>query len=122
MANKNQANTHVYPLAHSAKDERVSKAVSVWSNSPNLTVQQVMLAAQFCHDDAYNRAKQAWIRRRAPTKKSLKKPTIISLFDDGTDKSSLTASPVPKLARSGPANPLPISKSQGNRWQSLYQW
>jgi len=43
---------HTYAAAMSAKDPRVGRAVQLWQKSPALTVEQVMLAAEFSPVDA----------------------------------------------------------------------
>ena len=52
--------------ATSPNDGRVAEAVALLVKCPALTLEQVMLAVRFTAADAANRAKQAWIRRRAP--------------------------------------------------------
>jgi hypothetical protein len=110
-----------YTAAASVKDPRVDKAVQIWLNSPALTVVQVMHAAQFCPDDAVNRSKQAWIRRRAPTKKETRKqskPSSVELRSPESAVSSLTEeSPTAatndgKNKRKTPAHPMPKPASR----------
>ena len=84
---------HTYAAAMSAKDPRVGRAVQLWQKSPALTVEQVMLAAEFSPVDAKSRKCQAWIRRRAPLKKNAKKPALIEVQSPDTAVSSLTESP-----------------------------
>ena len=50
---------------------RVTEAIALLVKCPALTLEQVMLAVRFTAADAANRAKQAWIRRRAPLKKGV---------------------------------------------------
>ena len=97
-----------YPVAKSAKDERVASAAALWLKNPGSSCAQIMLASKFNADDSHSHAKQMWIRRRAPTKKSLKKPKTVVLAEDATAESSLTMSPMktnnPPL--SAPAHPV----------------
>ena len=48
-----------------------SPNVALLVKCPALTLEQVMLAVRLTAVDAANRAKQAWIRRRAPLKKGV---------------------------------------------------
>ena len=82
-----------YPVAKSPKDERVTAAAALWLKNPGLSCAQIMLASKFNAEDSHSHAKQMWIRRRAPTKKSLKKPTAVVLAGDATAESTLTMSP-----------------------------
>ena len=70
--------------ATSPNDGRVAEAVALLVKCPALTLEQVMLAVRFTAADAANRAKQAWIRRRAPLKKELRAPTSIQLTSSDT--------------------------------------
>jgi hypothetical protein len=78
--------------ATSPNDGRVAEAVALLVKCPALTLEQVMLAVRFTAADAANRAKQAWIRRRAPLKKELRTPTSIQLTSSDTAGSTLTVS------------------------------
>ena len=82
-----------YPVAKSPKDERVTAAAALWLKKPGLSCAQIMLASKFNAEDSHSHAKQMWIRRRAPTKKSLKKPTAVVLAGDATSESTLTMLP-----------------------------
>jgi len=88
--------------ATSPDDPRVEEAVKTWAIAPRLTVQKVMLAAGFTPSDAATRSKQAWIRRRAPSKQErMGKPPDAALLSPGSTVSSLTN------ASSEPAHPFP---------------
>ena len=103
--------------ATSPNDGRVAEAVALLVKCPALTLEQVMLAVRFTAADAANRAKQAWIRRRAPLKKELRTPTSIQLTSSDTTGSTLTVSPL----KHAPPNPkLCLQTSGAVGWLALY--
>ena len=97
-----------YPVTKSAKDERVTAAAALWLKNPGLLCAQIMLASKFNADDSHSHTKQMWIRRRAPTKKSLKKTKTVVLAEDATAESLLTMSPMKtnNPPSAAPAHPI----------------
>jgi len=88
----------------SPNDGRGAEAVALLVKCPALTLEQAMLAVRFTVADVTNRAKQAWIRRRALLKKELRVPTSIHLKSSDTTGSTLTVSPLKPAAQSARAD------------------
>ena len=53
-------------------DPRTQKAVDALLKDPTMSVPQAMQAAGFSVEESRERAKQMWIRRRTPSRKSMK--------------------------------------------------
>ena len=106
--------------AESPEDLRVEQAVALWAKSPKLTCEQVMLASRFTAEDAKDRKKQAWIRRRAPLKKASKKPSSVELMKSpASDMSSLTQYSEGTAAAAAPKHPRPKENPKRKKPQDL---